>query len=114
MDKRKQLLLELLSPHRPVPAIREELSKFQWDSETELVSLTRDHLKKLLGDFIGGHLIVSEVQMWAETIEGRDDIGMESERAELLKSIIFEMATQELGRPLTRSLAERYIEELSR
>jgi hypothetical protein len=88
MDKRKQLLLELLSPRRPIPAIREELSEFQWDSETELVSLTRDHLKNLLGEFIGGRLTVSDVETWAETIEGRDDIGIESEHAELLKSYL--------------------------
>jgi len=113
MDKRKQLLLELLTPRRSVLEIREELFKFQWDSEAELVSLTRAHLKNLLGDFIGSRLAVSDVETWAETIEGRDDIGFESEYAELLKSIIFELATQELGRPLTPSVAKSYIEELS-
>jgi hypothetical protein len=114
MGKREQLLLELLNSRQPIHVIRAELSKFQWDSETELVTLTRAHLKKVLSDFVAGHLTVSDVETWAETVEGRDDIGIDAEHSELLKSIVFELATQELGLPLSPSLAERYMEELSR
>jgi hypothetical protein len=113
MDGRERLLLELLTLRRPIKLIRDELSKFQWDSDTELVILTRTHLKELLGNFIAGHLTVADIEAWAETVEGRDDIGLEEEHEELLKSIVFELATQAIGRPLTPTLAQLFIDELS-
>jgi hypothetical protein len=113
MNRRELLLAELLSPRRPIGLIREELFQFPWDSKSELVIFKRTHLKAMLGSFITDHLTVADIEAWAEAIEGRDDIGFEAEHEELLKTILFELATQELGLPLSRSLAERLIRELS-
>ena len=85
MDGRKQLLLELLSPRRSIKSRRDELSRFQWDSDTELVIISRTHLKELLGKCIAGHLTVADIEVWAESVEGRDDIGFEKEHEEPLK-----------------------------
>jgi hypothetical protein len=113
MDGREQLLLELLSPRRSINLISEELSRFQWDSDAELVTLERSHLKSVLGNFVAGQLTAADVQTWAETVEGRDDIGLEVQRAEQLKSIIFELATPTINRPLNPALAKLFIDELS-
>ncbi len=113
MNRRAQLLTELLSPHRPIELIREELSRFPWDSDSDLVILKRTHLKSMLGNYIADHMTVADIAAWAEAIEGRDDVGFEAEHEELLKTILFELSTQELGRPLSRSHAERLISELS-
>jgi hypothetical protein len=113
MNRREQLLAELLSPRRPIDLIREELSQFPWDFNSELVILERTHLKAMLGNFIAEQLTVADIEGWAEAIEGRDDIGFEAGHEELLKTILFELATQELGLPLSRSLAERLVRELS-
>lgn len=114
MDRREQLLLELLSPRRPIKLISGELSKFRWDCDAELVTLERSHLKSLLGNFVAGQLTAADVHMWAETVEGRDDIGLEAECTEQLKSIIFELATPTINRPLSPALAKLFIDETSR
>jgi len=114
MGIREQLLNDLLGLRRPISIIRDGLSKFPWDGDPDLVTLTRTHLRSVLQRFIDGHLTVADVEAWAETLEGRDDVGIEADQAELLKTIVFELATQELGLPLTPTLAERLIDELSR
>jgi hypothetical protein len=113
MHKRAELLLELLAPRRPINLITAELARFPWDSDSELVILNRNHLRAMLGTFIADQMTVVEIEAWAEAIEGRDDVGFESEHEELLKTIIFELSTQDLGAPLTRTRAERLINELS-
>lgn len=114
MGKREQLLLELLSLRRPIKFISEELSSFQWDCDAELVILERSHLKSVLHNFVTGQLTAADVQSWAETVEGRDDIGLEAEHTEQLKSIIFELATPTINRPLNPALAKLFIDEISR
>jgi hypothetical protein len=114
MEGREQLLLELLSPQRPIKLISEDLSRYQWDSDAELVTLERSHLKSVLGSFVAGQLTAADVQTWAETIEGRDDIGLEAGHAEQLKSIIFELATPAINRPLSPVLGKLFIDRLSR
>ena len=68
----------------------------------------------MLGNYVAGQLTAADVQTWAETVEGRDDIGFGAHRAEQLKSIIFELATPTINRALSPALAKHLIDELSR
>jgi hypothetical protein len=78
MNRREQLLTELLSPRRPIELIWEELSQFPWDSKSELVVLKRTHLKAMLDNIIADQLTVADIEAWAEALEGRDDTGLEA------------------------------------
>jgi len=63
--------------------------------------------------FVLEQLSASEVYLWASTIEHRDDIEIEEASRDVLNELIFELATPEVNRPLTRELARDYIRRLS-
>jgi hypothetical protein len=51
-----------------------------WDSDEELVTLTPEHLARMLERFLSGDLTSSDLDRRANAIEGRDDIGVPSPR----------------------------------
>lgn len=112
MNKRAALVIALLRAEKPLQNILSQLNKFQWDSQEELAVLTREHVADLLYRFLAGDFTSADVEVWANGIEGRDDIGYEMPFQDLLKQCIFELATPELGQPLTRKFAQEWIGRL--
>ena len=114
MSDRASLLRELLHAERPIDALARELSEFEWDSEEELEVLMPGHVIALLGDYLSGCRAPSEIRRWAETIEGRDDIGFAAESEGVLKNAIFELANPELAHALSPLLARKILADLNR
>jgi len=63
--------------------------------------------------FKSGGLSAQQAESWANVIEGREDIGVESDNRELLNEAIFDLANPDLQGSLTTAAAERWIERLS-
>ena len=103
----------LVSFDRPLGDIHAALSQYPWDSEVELVLLSRTHIVSVLERFISGSLSAAEVEGWANAIEGRDDIGFETKSRELLKEAIQELANPALTHELTHDSAGILISRLS-
>ena len=80
-----------------------------WDVEKPLVILTSNILQMLLRKYILGEINASELQYWAEFVELRDDIGYEEKNEDVLREVIFELATPEINRVLSLSLAEEFL-----
>jgi hypothetical protein len=87
---------------------------FAWDSDEELVTLTRAHVGSVLERYVRSELSRDEVGAWAEAIEGRDDIGLEAGHRDLLKSILFELANAPIKRRLSPLLARKLVLDLGR
>ena len=66
---------------------------------------------KILDQYINGDLNSKEIQFWAESIEGRDDIGFQSNE---LKNFIFELATPEINTPIDKDWANQWIIRLKK
>ncbi|MGI5215492.1 hypothetical protein [Plantactinospora sp. CA-290183] len=81
------------------------LARFEWDSDTELVVLTRLDGMRLLRRYREHDLTAHECQRWAEALEGRDDVGLEPGFEDTIKEFLFEIATPELAGELTPELA---------
>jgi hypothetical protein len=88
------------------------LARFPWDCAEELVTLTRVDLIRMLNKYLSGELTADDWQRWAEALEGRDDVGFDSESSELLKEFIFQSATPEIFEALTPQLAARWLMRL--
>lgn len=114
MSTRKDLLVQLLARTRPVERILDELAEFGWDSDRDLVVLTREHLKTALQEFRDGGLSAADAQSWAEALEAREDIGFEAGHEETLKCVIFALANLTVGEPLSVQTATRVIQQLSK
>lgn len=112
MSRRTAVLYDLVNGSRPVDQVSEELATFGWDSEEELVVLNRSQVAAILTDYLAGFRSATEVQAWAEAIEGRDDVGIATDSAVDLHDMIFRLANPELGHALTALFAQKLIREL--
>ncbi len=113
MSGRAAILNELLVVSRPINKIIHDLAQFGWDSDKELVTLRRDHVASILSEYLAGRCSASDVRIWAETIEGRDDIGIEQPFFASLQEIIFQLANPELGYELSALRARNFIGQLA-
>lgn len=101
VDALEDLLLLRLSPIEAQQGLR----AFAWDSEV-LVTLTRHHLVRVLDQYLDERLSAAAVELWAEVVEGRDDIALESGYEDLLKETIFQLATTVINTELSPSKAQ--------
>ena len=111
MNERKKALEALLGFEQPVEQLNTALAAFPWDSDTELAFFSVGHAANLLKRFVTGNTTASEVENWANAVEGRDDIGFESANEQLLREFVHELANPLITRPLT---PERAIELLKK
>lgn len=110
--ERRETLLDLVQLRRPLADAIEALRQFPWDSEIELVTLTRSDARRLLAAYVSGVLTASDCEAWANAIEGRDDVGLEEDAEDVLKDFLFEVATPEATHELTTSTAKDWQQRL--
>ena len=111
MTTRASHLKDLLHFSRPVADVVSELSVFGWDSDEVLVTLDASHISSILNRFLSGDASETDVEDWANAIEGREDIGfpLDSPVADALD----ELANPLLTKPLTRQSAAEWVAALN-
>jgi hypothetical protein len=66
----------------------------------------------MLDLYLGSTIRGSDVEEWAEAIEGRDDVGYEGDAADMLREAVFELANPDLTNQLVperaRELRNRF------
>ncbi len=92
MQTRTQILESLLNYSRPLKDIADGLKMFPWDSPKELVVLDSKKLSFLLDRYLNKEITASELEYWANLIEGREDIGFPEKEKTLISGIVFELA----------------------
>ena len=109
MNTRIKLLNSLLEFDKPLAEILPALNSLGWDSEQSLVILQRQHITNILQRYLDDKLSASDVENWANAIEGREDIEYESDFAELLAEAIYEIANPLLTHPLSKLFAQQWL-----
>lgn len=112
-DDRIKALRDLIELRRPIPLAISHLRRFTWDSDAQLVTLTSNDLIRILDVYLAGKVSTTEVEEWAETLEGRDDIAYDPKHTYILKQIIFGLANPLLTTPMDPALASRLRDSLS-
>ena len=112
VDERIEVLRDLVELREPILATIGRLRLFPWDSDAALVMLTSNDLIRILDRYLRRELSNIEVEEWAEALEGRDDIGYESQLGGTLRQIIFELANPLLTTPLGPAQARRLKEAI--
>ncbi|MGI5213374.1 hypothetical protein [Plantactinospora sp. CA-290183] len=102
---RVDVLRDLIELRLPLGEATAALARFPWDSDAELVALTRADALRLLRRYLDGDVTAVDCQRWAEALERRDDVGLEPGFEDLLKELLFETATPALFGDLTPALA---------
>lgn len=111
MDRRRELLLDLIEARRPAHEVRAELRRFAWDSP-QLVELGPEHVAKVLQRYLRREWSATDVEAWAEALEGRDDVGYSPGARERIADALHELSTPEVSGPLTDEVASRWLEAL--
>ena len=100
---RVEALLDLIEMRRPAVDAIAFLGSLPWDAPEELVELRRTHVLTAIARCLDGSLSPEELRFWAESIEGREDIGHASGEVDL-REVLFELATPELfGDPVANA-----------
>lgn len=114
MEPRTRLLAALLAEPLKAEELSRSLSHLKWDSDDELVDLHRAHVSHALSAYMQGELDASEIETWANAVEGRDDIGREEGFELLLNDAIHCLANPVLEGHLSEILAQRWLVRLGR
>ncbi len=56
----------------------------------------------------------NDIENWANAIEGREDIGYERGRRNLIKDVIFDLANPELSEEMSEKFARKLVRKLSK
>ena len=83
------ILLNLINFTKDISAIKSDLVKIGFNSESELVRITKNTIANILNSVIDKEISYDLLEEWANLIECREDIGYEDE---ILQEIIFELA----------------------
>ncbi len=103
--RREELLRELIAGRSRSADITSQLAAFGWDSDAELVSLSRTDALTIVERYLRDEASAEAVREWADAVEAREDIGYEQGAEEVLSNFIFELANPEITRPLTQEVA---------
>ena len=83
------ILLNLINFAKDISAIKRDLAKIGFDSESGLVAITKNTIANILNRVIDKEISYDLLEEWANLIECREDIGYEDE---ILQEIIFGLA----------------------
>lgn len=103
----------LLEFSMPLEEIIAQLAVMGWDYDGNGVELTRKHLTVILQRYLDGKLSSSDIEAWANCIEGREDIRFEIGLEQKIEDILYELANPLLTQPLDETRAEAILKKLS-
>jgi len=109
MIKREILLQKLIQLDGSTETIMQLLQPFGWDSNQPLIILQRKDIIAVLQMYLQFSISASDVEKWANAIEGREDIGFEDGYLQIISSAINELANPLLTRELTHMTANELI-----
>ncbi len=112
-NTRIDLVRALVEFSRPLDAIEPLLREFDWDYAGNAVELHRSHVVEVLNRYLNRELIASDVERWANLLEGRDDVSFEETSAALIQESLHELANPDLTFALSQPRAKSFIDKLS-
>ena len=79
-NNKTSILLDLVHFKNNIDTLKNMLSQIGFDSEIELVSMSRDNIVEILQRSLDKKISFLELEEWANLIECREDIGFEDEK----------------------------------
>lgn len=109
---RQELLEAALAGTMRPAEVGTALAGAPWDSQM-LVVLRRAHVCDALNRLLAREWSTSEVEQWADLLEGRDDVGLEPGYEVLLKGVLFDLANPDIHGPIDRDVALHILARLA-
>ena len=109
IDDEIGILLDLVHFKNNIDTLRNMLSQIGFDSETELVYMSRDDMVEILQRSLDKKISFLELEGWANLIECREYIGFEDEKTQ---EMVFKLANPYLYGKLDEKQVLSYLNEL--
>lgn len=110
---RREALIDLIQLRVTTAEAVEAVRGYPWDSEIEVVMLRQEDIAALLKRYIQAELSSSDLEAWANAVEGREDIGVDAAGEHKIRTFLFETANPALANPISDAYAQRWITSLS-
>lgn len=108
-NNKTSILLDLVHFKNNIDTLKNMLFQIGFDSETELVSMSKDDIAEILQRSLDKKISFLELEEWANLIECREDIGFEDEKTQ---EMIFKLANPYLYGKLDEKQVLSYLNEL--
>jgi hypothetical protein len=113
MGQHRERILHRLIRFQPTRAeMMSEVKALPWDAERELVELKGADAIAVLQRYLAGDLDRTDLEVWADLIEGREDIELERGHNDVLRDIIYELANPAIMPELTGAKADAWVRRL--
>lgn len=109
---RLHLIQCLLTFSQPLMETIVQLAEIEWDYEGDCVELTKEHLHSALQKYLNGILSGEDIELWANQIEGREDIEFEISGEHVIQDILYQLANPLLTHSLDNAEANALISKL--
>ncbi len=114
MNRRAEILQELVLYQKPTRPLMLELNSFGWDWLGEpLLTLKKEDLLHIIERFLADQITAGQLQEWAENLEAREDVAFDKKEGTLLDDVFFRIATPFINEPLTKETVQKMRDELS-
>ena len=100
MNKRSKIdvLIDVIRLNGALDDLKDELSKFSFDSNIPLIFLNKIDFYCIIKNCIKKNITIDDLVNWMNIVEYRDDIDIEDEN---VKEFIFELASPEINGKIT-------------
>ncbi len=112
-ERRAGALRQLIEMTVPVEQAVAELAVFGRSTPQVLATVTSADATRVLDHFLDGSLPAQDCGRWAGALRTRRDVVMEKACEELLRALLFELASPQLFRPISREFATRWKQRLA-
>lgn len=107
IEQRKKLVSQLVNYEADPLQLVDELCAYGWDCDTDLIEIQKEHIEKVLDLYLNKKIQAKDLNVWAECLERREDIGFEKEHKDVIDESIFWLANPEINYEITPDLAKR-------
>lgn len=107
--EREEILLDLINYDSDLSIIEKKLKWFPWDSEKELVCLTKQKMVDILTRYIYKDISINDLIYWASIIENREDIWFEDDS---IQELIFFIANPDINGSFSIAIANEFLNKM--
>jgi hypothetical protein len=111
--ERREAVTNLVEWRGDLPDLLDAAGQFPFDSEVPLVTLTVAHIRSALERYLRGDATADELEAWATSVEGRDDIEYFELHQDEIADALFRLSTPDINHPISKQVAENCLAELS-
>ncbi|TLM80810.1 hypothetical protein [Pseudarthrobacter sp. NamE5] len=96
---RREAVYDLLQLRCPLNESLARLAAFDWPYSEYLAVVEVRDISHALDEFEAGRIGADELSAWAEEVQGREDVGVDSNGRDFIADAIFQLSTPEICGP---------------